>query len=153
MANFPFLGHPSQPQIGQLTEYLNTRYNLIQMQIEAVQSELDNLLKVSVELKRAEATIASEDQYNKNASLENYIRAPTINEDFSYFESFKYDSTETANTVDSLLKPWQSHMRGRERLLYKIKKITYLMEQKGLQIQILQDLQADLRDDGNPGNT
>lgn len=109
---------------------------------------MDNLQKVHAELTRAEATVASEDQYNKNASLENYIKAPTFNEDFSYFEAFKYESAETANVIDDLLTPWQSHLRGRERLTYKIKKVTYLMEKKGLQIQILQALQADLRDDG-----
>ena len=148
MSNFPFLGHPSLQQIEQLKEYLNTRYGSIQKHMEAVQSEYDNLTKVLAELKNAEAIISSEDKYNKNSSLENLIKAPTVNDDFSQFESFKYDNTETASLVDNLLRPWQSHMRARERITYKIKKIVYLMEQKGLELQILTDLQADLRDDG-----
>lgn len=151
MSNFSFLGHPSLQQIQHLKEYLNTRYDMIDKHIEALQSEYDNLSKVVADLKRAEAVISSEDQFNKNASLEKLIKAPTVNEDLSQFETFKFDNTETASLIDNLLKPWQTHARARERITYKIKKIIYLMEQKGLEIKILGDLKDDLRDDGVVG--
>lgn len=148
MSNFPFLGHPSLQQIAHLKEYLDTRYASIDLHIEALQIQYDNLAKVLAELQQAEQIIASEEKFNKNASVENVIKAPTQNEDLSQFELFKYDNTETASLIENLLKPWQPNMRAKERIAFKIKKIVYLMEQKGLEIQILNNLKDDLKDDG-----
>jgi len=144
---FKFLGHPSVNQIDQLENYLNLRYRNIDLQIDSLQTEIDNLKSFLSRLQRAEGILGS--IYGKadvEYALSKYIRSPVLNEDLSYFESHKLDSTKTASIIDSLLKPWQSHLRKDEKLEYKIKKTSYLIEQKSFQLRALKELKNDLRD-------
>jgi len=147
--SFNFLGHPTADEISDLKTYLNIKYETIDLQIDATQTEIDNLNNLLKKLVNAEGALAS--QYGKNQSdfsLANIQRAPIINEDLSYFETHKFDSTQTAGVIDVLMSPWLDPIkRERETLDYKIRKIKYLVEQKTLYLQQLNLIKEDLRDD------
>lgn len=148
MSRFNFLGHPTKDQIDDLMEYLDVKYKLIGQQKEALQHELNNLQAVLGKLLKAEAKLAS--QTNKKPAhfaLVSYIKAPVINEDKTYFDTHRYASIETGAVVDSLLRPWVDHVKkDQEDLDYKIRKVKYLIEQRSQQIQILTQLESELRD-------
>lgn len=143
---FRFLGHPSLEEIDQLEEYLNSRYENLSKQIEAIQYEIDTLRTYVSKLLQAEGILHSEENYNKNVAMERYVKSPIQGEDLSSFENFKFDNSKTASIVDKLLKPWQPNLRVRDKIGYKIRKSFALIEAKNNQIQILGDLQADMRD-------
>jgi len=147
--SFNFLGSPTTEEIDQLKEYLDGKYSLIDRQIRATDREIDRLRKLLVKLRASEGTIAAVtgktvDQF----ALNDVVKAPIVDEDHTYFEQHKFDSSQTANLVDLLTKPWLDHIkRETETLEYKIKKTTYLIEMKTKQKQILIQLQAQITDE------
>jgi len=147
--SFNFLGNPTVEEIQQLKTFLNGKYDLIENQIVAVQREVDKLSKVLVKLRKSEGALAAVTGKDSNQySMTDYIKSPVIDEDRSYFEQHKFDSSQTANLIDLLTKPWLDHIkRETDTLEYKIKKTAYLIEAKNRQLQILQQLLSQVTDE------
>lgn len=149
MSDFKFLGHPTQQQVQDLKRYLNNKYGQIDLQIKAIQKEIDNLTATMTHLMMSESTLGSQTaKLPDTYSLVNYIKTPQDYEDHSYFESHKYESSKTGNVVDLLTRPWVDHIkRESDGVTYKIKKIKYIIEQKNIQLQLLTQTKSDTRDE------
>lgn len=147
--SFNYLGSPTVEDIQQLKEYLDGKYDSIDLQIAATQREVDRLRKVLVKLRKSEGSLGAAFTKDGNQySLTDYIKSPVIDEDHSYFNQQKFDSSQTGNLVDQLTKPWLDHIkRETETLDYKIRKTTYLIEMRNRQIQLLQTIKDQLTDE------
>jgi chaperonin cofactor prefoldin len=148
MSRFNYLGHPTVDEINDLNGYLDIKYDLIERQKEALQHEIDNLKVTLSKYVSAESVLAKDTRKKqKHYTLTSYIKNPVTAEDKTYFDVHRYSSVETGAIVDTLMKPWVDHVKkDQEAIDYKIRKIKYLIEQKSLQIQVLEQVQSDLRD-------
>jgi chaperonin cofactor prefoldin len=148
MSRFNFLGHPTIDEINDLNGYLDTKYNLIEEQKTALQHEIDNLKVTLGKYLNAEVLGSKETRKKpKHFALASYIKNPIPSEDRTYFDDHKYASVETGALIEDMTKPWLDHIKkDQENLDYKIRKIKYIIEQKSLQIQTLEKMQADLKD-------
>lgn len=146
--SFNFLGNPTLDEIDDLRNYLSRKYGNINAQVEALQHEIDNLSELLADLSNAEARLAS--IYGKLSSdyaLTDYVRAPVVDEDHTYFNEHRYSNAETAALIDQLVAPWIDHVkRELETLDYKIRKTQYIIERKQQQIQVLQNIDDDTSD-------
>lgn len=148
MSRFNYLGHPTIDEINDLNQYLDVKYGLIVEQKKALQHEIDNLKITLSKYLAAEASAARETRKKPvHFTLTSYIKNPIPSEDRSYFDVHRYASVETGAVVDNLLRPWVDHVKkDQETLDYKIRKLKYVIEQKSQQIQILEQLESELRD-------
>lgn len=148
MSRFNFLGHPTVDEITDLNGYLDIKYDLIEEQKSALQHEIDNLKITLGKYLNAEAIAAKETRKKpKHFALASYIKNPIPSEDRTYFDTHRYASVETGALVETITKPWIDHIKkDQENIEYKIRKIKYVIEQKSLQIQLLEQLQTELKD-------
>lgn len=148
MSDFKFLGHPTQQEVQDLQAYLNAKYALFDRQIQALQRDIDTLTATMTKLMISESNLGSDTgKLPDSFSLVDYTKTPQDYEDHSYFEGHKFESTQTGNTVDLLIRPWVDHVkRESDGVSFKIKKIKYIIEQKNLQILLLTNTKDDTRD-------
>jgi chaperonin cofactor prefoldin len=148
MSRFNFLGHPTVDEINDLNGYLDVKYDLIDEQKAALQHEIDNLKITLGKYLTAESVAAKETRKKpKHFTLTSYVKNPIPSEDRTYFDIHRYASVETGALVDTITRPWIDHIKkDQENIDYKIRKLKYLIEQKSIQIQLLDQLQAELKD-------
>jgi hypothetical protein len=148
MSRFNYLGHPTLDEIKDLNKYLDLKYDLIVEQKKALQHEIDNLKVTLAKYVSAESVAATNTKkLPAHFALTSYIKNPIPSEDKSYFDGHRYASVETGAVVENLLRPWVDHVKKDQEILdYKIRKLKYVIEQKSLQIQILEQLESELKD-------